>query len=46
MASLTGSLCEWPLIRPIREVADGTGLEAMSDNSAALDHPLHRIHNM
>jgi hypothetical protein len=30
------------LIRQIREGADGPGLEAISDNSVALDHPFHR----
>jgi hypothetical protein len=43
MVALTGLLSEWPLIRQIREGADGTGLEAMSENSVTLDHPLHRI---
>ena len=36
MTSLTGLLCKWPLIRQIRECADGTGLEAMSDKTRAM----------
>jgi formate dehydrogenase major subunit len=36
MASLTGLLSKWPLIRQIRERADGTGLEAMSDHTRAM----------
>src|SRR5438477_12404026 len=36
MASLTGLLGKWPLIRQIREHADGTGLEAMSDKTRAM----------
>jgi len=36
MTSLTGLLCKWPLIRQIRERADGTGLEAMSDKTRAM----------
>jgi formate dehydrogenase major subunit len=36
MASLTGLLGKWPLIRQIRERADGTGLEAMSDKTRAM----------
>ena len=36
MASLTGLLGKWPLIRQIREYADGTGLEAMSDKTRAM----------
>src|SRR2546423_2273838 len=36
MASLTGLLGRWPLIRQIREYADGTGLEAMSDKTRAM----------
>jgi formate dehydrogenase major subunit len=31
MASLTALLSKWPVIRQIREQADGTGLEATSD---------------
>jgi hypothetical protein len=41
---LIGLLSGWPLIRQIRDGADGTGLEAMSENPATLDNPLHRIH--
>ncbi len=33
MPSLTGLLLKWPLIRQIRERADGTRLEAMSDKT-------------
>src|SRR3954449_665182 len=36
MTSLTGLLSKWPLIRQIRERADGTGLEAMSDTTRAM----------
>src|SRR5512133_2095056 len=36
MASLTGLLGKWPLIRQIREHANGTGLEAMSDKTRAM----------
>ena len=36
MALLTGLLGKWPLIRQIREHADGTGLEAMSDKTRAM----------
>src|SRR5438046_3726607 len=36
MASLTGLLGKWPLTRQIREYADGTGLEAMSDKTRAM----------
>ena len=36
MTSLTGLLGKWPLIRHIRERADGTGLEAMSDKTHAM----------
>jgi formate dehydrogenase major subunit len=36
MPSLTGLLSKWPLIRQIRERADGTGLEAMSDKTRAM----------
>src|SRR5438046_9794593 len=36
MASLTGLLGKWPLIRQIREHADGTALEAMSDKTRAM----------
>ena len=36
MTSLTGLFCKWPLIRQIRERADGTGLEAMSDETRAM----------
>jgi len=37
-------LSGWPLTRQIRDGADGTGLEAMSDDPATLDHPFHRLH--
>jgi formate dehydrogenase major subunit len=36
MASFTGLLSKWPLIRQIREGADGTGLESMSDKTRAM----------
>src|SRR5881296_1607663 len=36
MTSLTALLSKWPLIRQIRERADGTGLEAMSDKTRAM----------
>src|SRR2546422_11627646 len=36
MTSLAGLLSKWPLIRQIRERADGTGLEAMSDKTRAM----------
>src|SRR5260370_22630303 len=36
MTSLTGLLSKWPLIRQIREGANGTGLEAMSDKTRAM----------
>jgi hypothetical protein len=36
MASFTGLLSKWPLIRQIREGADGTGLEAMSAKTRAM----------
>src|SRR5437660_6500394 len=36
MASLCAMLSKWPLIRQIRERADGTGLEAMSDKTRAM----------
>ena len=36
MGSLTGLLSKWPLVRQIRERADGTGLEAMSDKTRAM----------
>jgi len=36
MTSLTGLLGKWPVIRQIRERADGTGLEAMSDKTRAM----------
>ncbi len=36
MPSLTGLLLKWPVIRQIRERADGTGLEAMSDKTRAM----------
>ena len=36
MTSLTGLLGKWPLVRQIRERADGTGLEAMSDKTRAM----------
>src|SRR5206468_1588101 len=36
MPSLTALLSKWPVIRQIRERADGTGLEAMSDKTRAM----------
>src|ERR1700730_10622931 len=36
MTSLTALLSKWPLLRQIRERADGTGLEAMSDKTRAM----------
>jgi len=36
MTSVTALLSRWPLIRQIRERADGTGLEAMSDKTRAM----------
>src|SRR3989454_9257454 len=36
MAALADLLSKWPLIRQIRERADGTGLEAMSDKTRAM----------
>src|SRR5437763_11315449 len=36
MISLTGLLSKWPVIRQIRERADGTGPEAMSDKTRAM----------
>src|SRR5260370_36092611 len=36
MMSLIGLLSKWPLIRQIREHADGTGLESMSDKTRAM----------
>src|SRR5438477_9134137 len=36
MTSLTALLSKWPLIRQIRERADGTGVEAMSDKTRAM----------
>jgi len=36
MASFTDLLSKWPLIRQIREGADGTGLEAMSAKTRAM----------
>jgi hypothetical protein len=36
MTSLIGLLGKWPLIRQIRERADGTGLEAMSEKILAM----------
>jgi len=36
MPSLTGLLLKWPVIRQIRERADGTGIEAMSDKTRAM----------
>src|SRR3979411_3139177 len=36
MATLSGLLSKWPLIRQIRERTDGTGLEAMSDKTRAM----------
>jgi len=36
MPSPTGLLLKWPLIRQIREQADGMGLEAMSDKTRAM----------
>jgi formate dehydrogenase major subunit len=34
--ALTGLLFKWPLVRQIRERADGTGLEAMSEKTRAM----------
>ena len=42
MESLAGLLSKWPLIRQIRERADGTGLEAMSDKTGAM-HVCHQL---
>src|ERR1700741_1730314 len=36
MTSLTALLSKWPLMRQIREGADGTGLEAMSEKTRAM----------
>ena len=36
MTSLSALLGKWPLIRQIRERADGTGLEAMSEKTRAM----------
>src|SRR6266496_4463456 len=36
MTSLTALLWKWPLMRQIRERADGTGMEAMSDKTRAM----------
>src|SRR4029453_851362 len=36
MVSFTELLSKWPLIRQIRERADGTGQEAMSDKTRAM----------
>src|SRR5206468_3271919 len=36
MPSLTGLLLKWPVIRQIRERADGTGMEAMSDKTRTM----------
>src|SRR5881227_1989607 len=36
MTSLTALLSKWPLFRQLREGADGTGLEAMSDKTRAM----------
>src|SRR5438128_8315610 len=36
MRSLTGLVSKWPVVRQIRERADGTGLEAMSDKTRAM----------
>jgi formate dehydrogenase major subunit len=36
MSSMFSLLSKWPLIRQIREHADGTGLEAMSDKTRAM----------
>jgi formate dehydrogenase major subunit len=36
MASLTDLVLKWPLMRQIRERADGTGLEAMSEKTRAM----------
>jgi formate dehydrogenase major subunit len=36
MPSLNGLLLKWPVIRQIRERADGTGIEAMSDKTRAM----------
>ena len=35
MASLVEFLSKWPLVRQIRERKDGTGLEAMSEQTRA-----------
>ena len=35
MTSLTALLSKWPVIRQIRQRADGTGLEAMSAKTRA-----------
>jgi formate dehydrogenase major subunit len=37
MSSLTELLSRWPLVRQIRERKDGTGLEAMSERTRALN---------
>src|SRR5438552_10930965 len=36
MTSLIALLCKWPLIRQVRERADGMGLEVMSDKTRAM----------
>ncbi len=36
MPSLTGLLAKWPLLRQIRQRKDGTGQEAMSDQTRAM----------
>jgi formate dehydrogenase major subunit len=36
MRPLIDLLCKWPLVRQLRERKDGTGLEAMSDNTRAM----------
>jgi hypothetical protein len=47
MTSLTGLLSKWPLIRQVRERADGTRLEMMSDKNpiaAAENNYFHAMH--
>jgi anaerobic selenocysteine-containing dehydrogenase len=41
MTSLTALLSKWPLIRQIRERADGTAMEAMSDKTRAMHARTH-----
>src|SRR6202035_4898795 len=36
MATLAGLLSKWPLIRQMRERADGTGVESMADKTRAM----------